>query len=298
MGASAARLGETGGGRQRHSRQLAARAFALSRPLFASALLNIIGLRGFASFISVWYSLILAVGIDPLREQQPMAGLSLLDFTKGWSQTVRDFGIGLARNSLSANAADIPMAGFVAFLRYYTLLRRDSWGFFYLPGDAGSCLIEPLQQKLIEMGGEVRLGTAVTHITPTTDNSGWHIHSNQPTLTTNHLIRATDPDNAHKILQQSGLVNKGDDFYWPRGRETAVIRLWFNRAPQSSSSSEAGIFTGDFTVDNFFWLHRLQTQYRQGMKRRGAVPLRYIFMMRKRWGSKWMRLCWRKWWGR
>ncbi|MCB8945945.1 MAG: FAD-dependent oxidoreductase [Ardenticatenaceae bacterium] len=227
------------------------------RPRF----LHIIGWRGFVSLLSVWYSLILAVGIDPLREQQPMAGLSLLDFTKGWSKTVRDFGIGLARNSLSANAADIPMAGFVAFLRYYTLLRRDAWGFFYLPGDAGTCLIEPLQRKLVAMGGEVRGGTAVTHLTRT-DDDGWHIHSNQPTLSTNHLILAADPDNAHKILQQSGLVTESDDFYWPRGRATAVIRLWFNRAPQPSSSSEAGIFTGDFTVDNFFWLQRLQRPYR------------------------------------
>ena len=238
------------------------------RPRF----LNIIGLRGFASLLSVWYSLILSVGIDPLREQQPMAGLSLLDFTKGWSTTVRDFGIGLARNSLSANPAEIPMAGFVAFLRYYTLLRRDSWGFSYLPGDAGACLIEPLQQKLIDMGGGVQLATAVTHITPT-DNNGWRIYSNQPALTTNHLILATDPDNAHKILQQSSLVSENDDFYWPRGRETAVIRLWFNRAPKPSSSSEAGIFTGDFTVDNFFWLHRLQKQYREWHEATGGSAL-------------------------
>ena len=239
------------------------------RPRF----LNIIGLRGFASLLSVWYSLILSVGIDPLREQQPMAGLSLLDFTKGWSATVRDFGIGLARNSLSANAAEIPMAGFVAFLRYYTLLRRDSWAFSYLPGDAGTYLIEPLRQRLIAMGGEVRMGTAVTHLTPTAIQNGWHIHSNQLDLTTKHLILATDPDNAHKILQQSGLVTEDDDFYWPRGRETAVIRLWFNRAPNARSSSEAGIFTGEFTVDNFFWLHRLQTQYRKWHEATGGSAI-------------------------
>ena len=239
------------------------------RPRF----LNIIGLRGFVSLLSVWYSLILSVGIDPLREQQPMAGLSLLDFTRGWSDTVRDFGIGLARNSLSANAADIPMAGFVAFLRYYTLLRRDSWAFSYLPGDPGTCLIEPLQQKLVAMGGEVRLATAVTHLTPTDSQDGWHIHSNQPDLTTNHLVLATDPDNAHKILQQSGLVADADDFYWPRGRETAVFRLWFDRAPNPASSSEAGIFTGEFTVDNFFWLHRLQQPYREWHKAAGGSAI-------------------------
>ena len=236
------------------------------RPRF----LNIIGWRGFLSLFSVWYSLILAVGIDPLREQQPMAGLSLLDYTKGWSATVRDFGIGLARNSLSAHAADIPMAGFIAFLRYYTLLRRDAWHFSYLPGDGGTFLIEPMLQKLAALAGEVQLDTAVTHLSRP-DNT-WHIHSNQQPLTTNHLILATDPDNAYQILHRSGLVRE-DDFYWPRGRETAVIRLWFNRAPNSASSSEAGIFTGEFSIDNFFWLHRLQHPYRDWHQATGGSAI-------------------------
>jgi isorenieratene synthase len=236
------------------------------RPRF----LNIIGLRGFLSLFSVWYSLILAVGIDPLREQQPMAGLSLLDYTKGWSATVRDFGIGLARNSLSAHAADIPMAGFIAFLRYYTLLRRDAWHFSYLPGDGGTFLIEPMVQKLVALGGEVRLDTAVTHLSRSDDT--WHIHSNQQPLATDHLILATDPDNAYKILHKSELVQE-DDFYWPRGRETAVIRLWFNRAPYPASSSESGIFTGEFSIDNFFWLHRLQNQYRDWHQATGGSAI-------------------------
>ncbi|MCP4935841.1 MAG: hypothetical protein GY927_16940, partial [bacterium] len=30
-----------------------------------------------------------------------------------------------------------------------------------------------------------------------------------------------------------------------------------------SSSAEGGMFSGNFIIDNFFWLHRLQDQYRQ-----------------------------------
>ncbi len=238
------------------------------RPRF----LNILGIRGFLSLFSVWYSLILSVGIDPLREQQPMAGLSLVDFTKGWSPTIRDFIIGLARNSLSADPAEIPMAGFIAFLRYYSLLRRDSWQYDYLAGDGGSQLVEPLAQKLVELGGEIRMETAVTHLSRNTANQ-WHIHSHNDTFTTDQLILATDPDSAAKILRKSGLVHDGDDYYWPKGRETAVIRLWFNRTPNRYSSSEAGIFTGEFTIDNFFWLHRLQTQYQKWHQATGGSAI-------------------------
>jgi isorenieratene synthase len=40
---------------------------------------------------------------------------------------------------------------------------------------------------------------------------------------------------------------------------TAVVRLWFDRAPRRGA--EAGMFSGDFLPDNFFWLHRIQDDY-------------------------------------
>jgi len=225
------------------------------RPRF----LGILGFRGLLSLPFVWYSLILAVGVDPLREQQPMKGLSLVDYTRRWSTAVRDFGIGLARNSLSADPADIPMSGFIAFFRYYTLMRRDNWNFSYLPGDGGTTFIDPLVEKAQAMGGEVVVNSPVSHIER--DGDLWRVHTDNQSYETDQLILATDPDNAQAILQRSGLLDD-TNYYWPRGRETAVIRIWFDRLPDPKSSSEAGVFTGDFMIDNFFWLHRLQDQYR------------------------------------
>jgi isorenieratene synthase len=40
---------------------------------------------------------------------------------------------------------------------------------------------------------------------------------------------------------------------------TATVRLWFDREPDGGS--EAGILSGDFILDNFFWLHCLQDPY-------------------------------------
>jgi len=51
----------------------------------------------------------------------------------GWTSTLIDFFAGLTRNALSARVNEIPASGFVAFLRFYTLLRRDAWAFSYLP---------------------------------------------------------------------------------------------------------------------------------------------------------------------
>jgi isorenieratene synthase len=40
---------------------------------------------------------------------------------------------------------------------------------------------------------------------------------------------------------------------------TAVVRIWFDRSPRPGA--EAGILSGDFVPDNFFWLHRIHDDY-------------------------------------
>ena len=234
------------------------------RPRF----LGILGVRDWLSLPIVWYGLILSVGIDPLAEGQPMSGLYLSDFTRYWSPAISSFCIGLARNGLSAQPEEIPLSGFIAFLRYYTLMRRDSWGFSYLPGDGGTSLIDPLADKVRALGGEIEMATAVTHLTRT--NNQWQIHTNQPNpIQTDHVILATDPDNAKKLLQASPDLAT-DDLYFPRGRATAVVRLWFSQSPHPKSGAEGGMLSGEFVIDNYFWLHRLQDQYRAWHKATGG----------------------------
>jgi len=48
---------------------------------------------------------------------------------------------------------------------------------------------------------------------------------------------------------------------FPPGVATAIVRLWFGRAPRPIADS--GMCTGDFVIDNFFWLHQLQPAYRE-----------------------------------
>src|SRR6186997_845591 len=57
-------------------------------------------IRDWASLFSVWAGLIMAVGIDPFGENQPMAGMTLGDMTKRWSPALKSFFLGLARNGL------------------------------------------------------------------------------------------------------------------------------------------------------------------------------------------------------
>ena len=84
------------------------------------------------------------------------------------------------------------------------------------------------------------------------------------------VILAADSNNAKKILGAS-FGNDVDDLFFPRALSNAVIRLWFDVKP--GKSPEAGIFTGDFTVHNYFWLDRLYDPYRRWARETGGSAI-------------------------
>jgi isorenieratene synthase len=254
------------------------------RPRF----LSILGLRDWLSLPRVWAGLLFAVGIDPLREGQPLAGLTLGDFVKSWPPAMRAMFAGLSRNFLSAHPEETPLSGFVGFLRFYMVLRRDAWAYSYMPADGGSSLIEPLVAKLCEVGGALKLGHTVTHLEQKPD--GWCVHwrrENGQTGATHtpHLILATDAPNTEKILDASHpstFLPRAEEtgegptvlrpssfvYYYPRAMPTAIMRLWYGCLP--GAGAEAGVFSGEFVLDNYFWLHRLQDAYAAWHKATGG----------------------------
>ncbi len=244
-------------------------------PRFISAL----GVDDWASLLYAWSGILYGLGVDPLAEDQPLEGETLAGLTKRWSPALRAFVVGLTRNGMAAPAEEVPLSGFLAFLRFYTLLRRDNWMFSYLPSDGGTGLVEPMMNKIIQLGGTVTLNTRVTHLEQCPD--GWKIHiqtgdQTSDPLTTSHVILATDSPAARRILTQSTpLAARAKQLYFPRGMASAVIRIWFDTVPKPTSEarSEAGMFSGDFVLHNYFWLHRIQEQYRAWHRATGGSCL-------------------------
>lgn len=222
----------------------------------------LIDIRDWASLFTVWSGLIMAVGIDPFGENQPMEGITLGDMTKRWSPALKAFFLGLARNGLSSHPDSVPISGFIAFLRFYTLMRRDAWMFSYLPNDGGTSLCEPLAGKVEALGGRVRLGSRVKRVAKAGESwlVEWEAAEGEESTLAGEVILATDPNNARKILCAS-FGESVDDLFFPQALSNAVIRLWFDAKPRKGA--EAGIFTGDFMVHNYFWLDRLYDPYRR-----------------------------------
>ncbi len=290
----------------------------LARPRF----LAMINLRDIASMFRVLGGLFSAMALDPLAEQKALAHLSLADFTKGWSPTLRGLFAGLARNALAAHPEDVPAAGFIAFLRFYTVMRRDAWAFDYLPASAGTAIIEPLAATVRQAGAEIWQGAQVVKLMPMPDGAGWWVtvdeDGRRQTLETHQVVLAVSSPAARKLLEgnlwelvgtQRNSVNSEQStvisdqlpvtsyqspvsslsvsqspfpqpsalstqhsvlppLHFPTGVPTAIIRAWFDRQPEGVS--EAGIFSGDFIMDNFFWLDRLQDGFREWSRETGG----------------------------
>lgn len=219
-------------------------------------------LRDWPSLFSVWAGLIMAVGVDPFAENQPMVGITLGDMTKKWSPALKSFFLGLARNGLSTHPDSVPISGFIAFLRFYTLLRRDAWMFSYLPEEGGTSICEPLAAKVNELGGRVRLGSRVKRIVHEGEmwRVVWETAEGEESALAGEVILATDPNSAKKILSAS-FGESVDELFFPSALSNAVIRLWFDAKPRATA--EAGIFTGDFTIHNYFWLDRIYNPFRR-----------------------------------
>lgn len=214
----------------------------------------------------------MAVGIDPIAENQPMEGMTLGHLTRNWSPALKAFFLGLARNGLSSHPDEVSISGFISFLRFYTLLRRDAWMFSYLPDDGGTSLCEPLAEKIKGLGGRIQLRSRVMRVAR--DGESWLVtresSSGVETLRANQIILATDPNNAKKILRGS-FGEEIDSLFFPRALSNAVVRLWFDVKPRKVS--EAGMFTGDYMLHNYFWLHRLYNPYRRWSRETGGSAI-------------------------
>lgn len=242
-----------------------------ARPRF----LAMVTLPDIFAMAAVLATLLAALSIDPLAEEQPLAGMTLKDFCRGWTPTLVAFFAGLARNALPDNPRDMPASGFVAFLRFYTLLRRDAWAFSYLPTNGGASVIEPMASVLSAQGGQVITRACVMQLDhqPNGWRVTWQQNGESHSAQAEHVILAMDAPSVEALLRANPDTSEvAARLRLPAGRRTATVRLWFDRAPRPPRS-EAGILTGDFTLHNFFWLSRIYDEYIRWSRSTGGSAL-------------------------
>jgi len=217
----------------------------------------------FLSLPGVLNSILLAVGVDPIREGKAWDGLTQKDFFLGWTPNLKATFQGLGVNLLAAPAEENSLAGLIAALRFYTLLRRDSWAMSYYPSDAGTSVIAPLLRYIERSGGQLHQGQTVQRVDY--DGARWLVTAEDArgfarTYQARWLILALHPSGAQRLLTASPFTAPAAlRLRFPQSVSSAVVRLWYSVSPPESA--QGGMLTGDFAPDNFFWLHRLYPDY-------------------------------------
>ncbi|MBC7879339.1 MAG: FAD-dependent oxidoreductase [Anaerolineales bacterium] len=230
---------------------------------------GMLNFRDLISIFNVWSVLVMAIGIDPFVEDQPLEGLTFGKTLKRWGPAFRSLFFGLTRNGLSTDPDQVPLAGFLAFLRFYTLMRRDAWAFEYFPNGGGE-VCEKLAAKITELGGEIRFKSRVKRVEK--KDGDWIVHWERDGLSgTDHapfIILASDSPSAESIIKNIGGAGLPRPYFFPHGLGHAVIRLWFDKQPRRGP--ESGMFSGDFVMHNFFWLEKIYTPYKKWNEETGG----------------------------
>jgi isorenieratene synthase len=145
-------------------------------------------------------------------------------------------------------------------------MRRDTWAFEYLPNGGGE-VCEKLAAKILSLGGGIKLKSRVKRVEK--KDGEWIVYWKQAGTSGNDsapfIILAADSPATESIIKNSfpAETRAGGPrpYFFPKGLGHAVIRLWFDKKP--NKNPEAGMFSGDFVMHNFFWLDQIYDEYKK-----------------------------------
>ncbi len=141
--------------------------------LFNPGFFNTITPLDFLSLPGFLFSILWTVGLDPIGEQVALDGLMMRDYFRGWTPNLRATFTGIGVNLLAAPPETISLTAFIAAMRFYTVLRRDSWMMHYFPANAHDSLIRPLIEHIEGNEGWLRCGATAQRLERA--GAGWRL---------------------------------------------------------------------------------------------------------------------------
>ena len=197
--------------------------------------LDFLSLPGFVA------SVLLTVGFDPMKEQNALDGLLMKEYFRGWTPNLKATFVGVGQNLLAAPQSEIDLASYIATLRFYTMLRRDSWQLDYFPADSQTSLIQPLIDQITQQGGSIRYGATAKCLDKVGDN--WRVvfedapKSGVRTVSANRVILAMNAPSTQRLLLNSpSTQTEAESLIFPKAIRNIVIRLWFSEVTASRNN--------------------------------------------------------------
>lgn len=218
----------------------------------------------FLSLPGFLFSILWTVGLDPLKEQAALDGLTMADYFRGWTPNLRATFTGVGINLLAAPPETISLTAFIAAMRFYTVMRRDSWRLQYFPANAHDSILQPLINRIEANEGMLLTGATAQRLERV--GGCWRVvvedmkRGGSRSLLAERVILAVQAPAAERLLRAGDTAERAANIRFPQAVQNATVHLWFDASPRDGTPG--GMFTGDFLPDNFFWLHRLYPDFK------------------------------------
>lgn len=214
----------------------------------------------FLSLPGFLFSMLWAIGFDPIDEESALDGLEMKEFFRGWTPNLRATFEGLGVNLLAAPADKISLTAYISALRFYTVMRRDIWQMSYFPADSHTSLIAPICRSIEANGGKLLSGATAVELEQHDDGLRIIYEDSargavRSVWAQDVIIALNSPAAQRLLISSPSTQEAASNLIFPEAVRSASVRLWFDIAPETSSSG--GMLTGDFMPDNFFWIHQL-----------------------------------------
>lgn len=198
----------------------------------------------------------------------------IADFPPGIQQMMRS----MTHSGFFAEPEQVSLAAFFTGLWFYGVSDKQACGFEMLAEDGGRALVEPLWRAVEALGGRMHLGHRAVGLECDGGREASAVRAvrvegpdGPRRLPVDAVVFATDPPALARIAAgdpQGPLADLLAPYALPRGVPSVVVRLWFASAPDPRRPY-TGIF-GEGAADNYFWLHRFMTPYRDWHRATGG----------------------------
>jgi carotenoid phi-ring synthase / carotenoid chi-ring synthase len=201
--------------------------------------------------------------------------ISVAEYVASWPRYLQQLSSAITHSAFFRDPEEVSLAAYFTGLQGYFISDKRDTAFDVLNGDIQNGLWGPLCAHVRNSGGEVRFSEPVVDLSfahgRCTEVVSKPKGKRRKRTKIDGLIVALDPPGFAKLAGDGPLKKAVGDAVIPTGIPSTIVRLWFNKdLPQDRPST--GVFA-DACADNFFWLHRLQAQFRLWHNETGGSAL-------------------------
>ncbi len=187
---------------------------------------------------------------------------SVADYVERWPLLLQRMTGAITHSAFFREADEVSLAAYLTGLQAYFVSDKRDTAFDFCETDMAVDVLYPLRDRIVALGGEVRVDTRVTGLRFDPSGAPCAVlaqragKSRPGRVPVDGVVLAVDPPAMRTLKTDPSLAAAVPPGRVPEGVPSVVVRLFTTRPP-ADKRAVTGVLHG-LGADNFFWLHRLQ----------------------------------------